>query len=109
MSPAETYAPSFLIKVNNRELQHGKTLEVTTVSVTDVANQADSFTFTIQDRNPQPGHFSGGPELKWMDSGEFDEGTEVEISMGYVDNLELCCGVTSRPFQPVFPTAVPRL
>ncbi len=87
MSPAETYAPSFLIKVNNRELQHGKTLDVTTVSVTDVANQADSFTFTIQDRNPQPGHFSGGPELKWMDSGEFDEGTEVEISMGYVDNL----------------------
>lgn len=88
MSPADTYTPSFEIKVNNRKLQHGKTLEVVSVSVTDTANQADSFTFTIQDRNPQPGHFSGGPELKWMDSGDFDEGKRVDISMGYVDNLK---------------------
>jgi phage protein D len=85
MSPAESFAPTFKIKVNGLELQHGKTQEVTSVSVTDTANQADSFTFTIQDRNPQVGHFTGGPELKWMDSGDFDEGREVEISMGYSD------------------------
>ncbi len=88
MSPADFYTPSFLINVNDQQLQHGKTLEVASVSVTDTANQADAFTFTIQDRNPQIGHFSGGKELKWIDSGQFDEGSEVEISMGYVDNLE---------------------
>ena len=88
MSPADFYAPSFLINVKGNKLQHGKTLEVLTLSVTDTANQADSFMFTVQDRHPQVGHFSGGQNLKWMDSGQFDEGNEVEISMGYVDKLE---------------------
>jgi phage protein D len=88
MSPADYYVPSFSIIVNGKKLQHGKSLEVVSVSVTDTANQADSFTFTIQDRHPQVGHFSGGPDLKWMDSGQFDEGSEVKISMGYVNKLE---------------------
>ena len=89
MRPADFYAPSFLINIKGRKLQHGKSLDVVSVSVTDKADRADSFSFTIQDRNPQPGHFSGGKELKWIDSGQFDEGNEVDISMGYVDQLEL--------------------
>ena len=57
------------------------------VSVTDTANQADSFSITLRDRNPTPGRFAGGANLNWIDSGVFDEGNEVEIRMGYVDNL----------------------
>lgn len=87
MSPAERYAPSFLIRIKGTELRHGVTVDVLSVSVTDIANKADSFSITVRDRHPQPGRFAGGAELKWIDSGLFDEGSEVEIQMGYVKAL----------------------
>ncbi len=85
-----SYAPSFNIVVKGKELRHGHTLDVLSLSVTETVNQADSFTFTVRDRHPEPGRlFAGGDKLQWMDSDVFDEGNEVEIHMGYVDDLHL--------------------
>ena len=90
MALVDRYVPAFLIKVGRMELrygipytQKGATVDVLSVTVTDTVNQADSFSFTVRDRHPERGHFAGGPELKWIDSGIFDEGTDVKIEMGY--------------------------
>ena len=90
MALVDRYVPAFLIKVGRMELrygipytQNGATVDVLSVSVTDTVNQADSFSFTVRDRHPERGHFAGGTELKWIDSGLFDEGNDVQIQMGY--------------------------
>ncbi len=90
MEPPKTYAPSFNIVVKGKELRHGVTIDVLSVRVTETVNQADSFSFTLRDRHAEPERlFAGGDKLKWMDSDLFDEGNEVEIHMGYVDELQL--------------------
>lgn len=90
MKRVEQYAPSYRIVVKGEELQHGANVDVLSVSVTDTIDRADSFTFTMRDRHPDPKRlFAGGTQLKWMDSDLFDEGNEVEIHMGYVDDLRL--------------------
>jgi len=108
MDTPEFYAPSFRIVVGGRELTHGVTIDVLSVSMTETVNQADSFNFSVRDRHPDPDRlFAGGDELKWMDSDFFNEGTEVEIHMGYVDNLrfmlrgEITAVDCSFPAKPV--------
>ena len=101
-----TYAPSYRIVVNGTELRHGVTVDVLSASVTETINQADSFTFTVRDRCPEPGRlFAGGDTLKWMDSDLFDEGNEVEIHMGYVDNLQLLLRGEITAASPNFPAS----
>jgi uncharacterized protein len=87
MNPFDTYAPQFRITMANLNPQEQAAVDVISVSVTDTANQADSFAITLRDRNPIPGRFAGGGSLRWIDSGIFDEGGEVEIRLGYVNNL----------------------
>ncbi len=77
-----TYAPTFAILLAGTELRHGVTVDVLSLRVTETFNQADSFSFTVRDRHPQPGHFAGG-SLKWMDDQVFDQWKEVEIDLGY--------------------------
>ena len=90
MDPVNCYAPSFLILVKGKELCHGVTVDVLSVSVTETFNRADSFSFTVRDRHPEPGRlFAGGDKLLWMDSDVFDEGNEVVIHMGYADDMHL--------------------
>ncbi len=90
MSSVEHYAPNFLIVVNGVKLQHGVTVDVLSVTVTETVNQADTFAFTVRDSHPEPVRlFAGGNQLKWMDSDVFKEGNKVEIHMGYVDDLHL--------------------
>ncbi|MCU0501259.1 MAG: hypothetical protein MUC51_05745 [Anaerolineae bacterium] len=102
MNPSETYNPSFLIKIKGTELRHAATVDVLSVSVTDVADGPDSFAFTVRDRNPTPGAFAGG-QLRWLDDGLFDEGNEVEISIGYVDNLQFMLRGDITACTPSFP------
>lgn len=91
MTPAiSQYAPSFRIVVKNKnvELQHGSTVDVLSLSVTETFNRADTFMFVVRDRHPDPNRlFAGGDALRWMDSDVFDECNEIEIHMGYVGNL----------------------
>jgi phage protein D len=101
-----TYAPCYRIVVNGTELRHGVSVDVLSVSVTETLNQADSFTFTVRDRHPERGRlFAGGDTLKWLDSDVFDEGNEVEIHLGYVDNLQLLIRGEVTAVSPSFPTS----
>ncbi len=88
MPTVPQYAPDFKIVVRGQTLQLGRSIDVLSVSVTDVADGADSFNITVQDRRPELVRlFAGGEKLTWMDSGVFDEGNEVQIHMGYVNDL----------------------
>lgn len=102
----ENYAPCFLIKVRDKEFRHGVTGHVLSVSVTDTADRADSFGFSIRDRHPEPERlFAGGDTLHWMDSGTFEEGNKVEIRMGYVDNMQVMLIGEITAMSPDFPSS----
>jgi phage protein D len=90
MAQALQYAPSYRIIIKGEELQHAANAYVLSVSVTETIDRADSFTFTLRDRHPDPKRlFAGGTESMWMESDLFEEGNKVEIHMGYVDDLQL--------------------
>jgi uncharacterized protein len=109
MAAVEQYAPSFVIRVNGVEFRHGVTVDVLSVSVTDTCDRADSFSFTLRDRNPEPGHFAGG-SLTWLDDGVFDEGNHVTIELGYVNQLDVRFGGELTACAPTFPeNGVPTL
>lgn len=106
MSPISEYAPSFLILVNGTELRHGVTVDVVSVSVTETFDQADQFDITVRDRHPEARRiFAGGDELQWMDSDVFDEGNEIEIHMGYADDLHLMLLGEVTAASPNFPSS----
>jgi phage protein D len=87
-------------------LRHGVTVDVLSVSVTDNADRADLFNFTVRDRHPEPGRlFAGGEKLQWMDSDTFDEGNEVEVHMGYIDNLQPMLLGEITAVSPSFPAS----
>lgn len=87
--PAQQYAPSFEIELGGQQFRHGVSLDVLSVSVIDTSDRADSFSITLRDRHPTPGRFPSGGQLRWMDDSLFDEGAEVTIKLGYVNNLGL--------------------
>jgi uncharacterized protein len=102
----KTYAPSYRLVVNKTELRHGVSVDILSVSVTETMNQADSFNFTVRDRHPERGRlFAGGDTLKWMDSDVFNECNEVEIHMGYLDNLQLLLRGVITAVSPSFPAS----
>ncbi len=107
MSPIiNTYAPSFLILVDGAELRHGVTVDVLSVSVAETFDQADRFNITMRDRHPEARRiFAGGDELQWMDGDVFDEGNEIEIHMGYVDDLHLMLRGQVEAASPNFPSS----
>lgn len=76
---------------------------VQSVAVTDKADRGDSFTFTLKVRPPASRGFAGGPDLVWLDSDLFDEGTEVEIHMGYGSDLSLLLQGVVTGTTPSFP------
>lgn len=107
MSPIiNTYAPSFLVLVKGTELRHGVTIDVLSVSVTESFNRADQFDIRMRDRHPEAGRmFAGGDQLQWMDSDVFDEGNEIEIHMGYADDLHLMLRGEITAASPNFPSS----
>jgi phage protein D len=88
MSRLENYALSFEISVKGTKLKHGSDIDILSVSVTDTADRADSFTFTVRERHTDKERlFAGGKRLKLMDNGLFDEGNKVEIKLGHEGDL----------------------
>ena len=81
----EFYVPDFEIEINGRTFSHGSTVDIISVSITETINQADSFSITVREHNPQDGRFAGN-ELIWLDSEVFDEGNNIKIEMGYRGN-----------------------
>ena len=110
MDNSKRYAPDFLITAGGVKLRHGVSIEVISLAVTETYDKADSFTFTISDRHPEPARFAGGPELKWMDNKVLDERSEVTIEMGYVDDRSLKLVGEITAVSPSFPeSGVPTL
>jgi phage protein D len=106
MSQVEFYAPSYKIVVNGKNLQHGANVDVLSLTVTDTNDRADSFSFTVRDRHPDDIRlFAGGDKLAWMDSNVFDVGNEVEIHMGYMDDLHLMLRGKIKGVAPSFPAS----
>ena len=79
------YVPDFEIKINGETFSHGKTVDIISVRITETINQADSFSITVREHNPQPERFASN-ELKWLDNKTFDEGNKIWIEMGYRGN-----------------------
>jgi uncharacterized protein len=79
------YVPDFQIKINGEAFRYGSNVDVLSVSITETINQADSFTLSVREHNPQPDRFASGA-LRWLDSTTFDEGNKVDIQLGYQGN-----------------------
>jgi phage protein D len=79
------YVPDFEIIVNGTTFSHGTTVDIISVSITETINQADSFSISVREHNPQPERFASN-ELIWLDNKMFDEGNTVQIEMGYRGN-----------------------
>jgi phage protein D len=85
------YAPNYQILVDGEDILR-KHLEITNVTVDDTLEMAGDFNFSLNDH--------GG---KLLDSELFDPGKEVEIKMGYVNNLAtMIVGEITR-VRPTFP------
>jgi phage protein D len=83
------YAPDFLIKVNGNTFRLGANIDILSVRVTESTQGSDTFELSVRDRHPTLERFPNGEELKWMDSDQFEELSDVEIEMGYVQNRTL--------------------
>jgi len=97
------YAPSFRIELEGETLEHGTNVDVLSVSVTENANEADSFAISLRDRHAESGRFPSGARLKWLDHEDLQEGKKVTISMGYVNDMRIMMKGEITALAPSFP------
>lgn len=88
------YAPGFRVLVAGADVMKEKLVELTGVTVEEVLDGADRFSFKLSD-----------PGAKWLDSGTFDPGGEVEIKMGYLDQLTTLLVGEIIALRPSFPVS----
>lgn len=105
MNGAQTYVPNFTITVGGVTLQHGSTISVQSVTITESNNMSDSFSFTVRDRHPELGRFAGGGQLVWMDSDTFAEESEVKLEIGYRGGAPVSFLGLITAVSPSFPTS----
>jgi len=77
----ERDAPSFKVLVGGSELPVEAALDILDVKVSDYVEGAGTFTITFNNWN------SDTQEFKWVDGDLLVEGAEVEIKVGFVDDL----------------------
>ena len=70
------YAPNYHVLIDGKDILREHFIEITNVSFEDTLEGADNFSFSISD-----------PGIECIDSDLFEPGTEVEIKMGYGDQL----------------------
>lgn len=93
------YAPAFQVKVDGEDILADRMVEVVRVTFDDMLQGADRFSIAIND-----------PGARWLDQGLFDPGKEVEIRMGYVDQLSTMIVGEIISLRPSFPAdGSPRL
>jgi phage protein D len=87
------YAPNYHILIDGNDILREHFVEITNVSCEDTLVGADSFSFSLND-----------PGVKWLDSDLFEPGKEVEIKMGYEDQLATMIVGEITSISPNFPT-----
>ncbi|MEW6172908.1 MAG: hypothetical protein AB1510_07535, partial [Bacillota bacterium] len=88
------YVPRYEVLVAGSNVARDKLIEIKGVTVEDVLDGADRFSFSVND-----------PGAKWTDSGFFEPGGEVEIKMGYSDQLSTTLVGEIVSLRTVFPAA----
>ena len=94
----ERDAPSFKIFVGGSELPIETALDILDVKVSNYVEGASTFTITFNnwDSNTQ--------EFKLIDEDLLSEGAEVEVRIGFVDNLKSMIKGEVTALEPEFPT-----
>jgi phage protein D len=75
-------APSFKVFVRGRELPPETAVDVLEVCVSEYVEGASAFTLTLNN------WASDKQELKWVDGDLLAEGVEIDVRVGFVDNLK---------------------
>lgn len=72
----------YKVIINGSELPTEASVDVMSVTVSQYTQGADMFTLEVNNWN------SDRQEYKWIDTDQYAVGREVEIKMGYVDNIK---------------------
>ncbi|KAF5436629.1 hypothetical protein C5S35_08255 [Candidatus Methanophagaceae archaeon] len=86
------YAPNYHVLIDGKDILREHFVEITNVSCDDLLEGADSFSFSIND-----------PGIRWLDRDFFEPGKEVEIKMGYEDQLATMIVGEITSISPDFP------
>ena len=87
------YAPNYHVLLDGKDILREHFVELTNVSCDDLLDGADSFSFSIS-----------APGIECIDSDLFEPGKEVEIKMGYEDQLATMIVGVITSISPNFPT-----
>lgn len=74
MAGADIFVPTFLVKINGKRLPQEMAADMMSISVEEHIECPTLFTLTFSDR-----------ERKWIQSGDFSEGTAVAVELGYLN------------------------
>ncbi|HEX8140074.1 MAG TPA: contractile injection system protein, VgrG/Pvc8 family [Pyrinomonadaceae bacterium] len=97
-------APAFKVLIGGSELPAEPALDILDVKVSDYVEGAGMFTITFNNWN------SSTQEFKWIDGNLLAEGAEVEIKIGYVDNVRSMLKGEITALEPEYPgTEAPTL
>jgi phage protein D len=90
-------APHFKVLVGGSELPVETAADILEVKVSDYVEGASTFTVTFNNWNSET------QEFKWIDQDILSEGTEVEVKVGYVDDLNSIIKGEVTALEPEFP------
>lgn len=90
-------APHFKVYVGGSELPVETAIDILEVEVSDYVEGASAFTVTFNNWDSET------QEFKWIDEDLLAEGTEVEVKVGYVDNLSSLIKGEVIALEPEFP------
>ena len=95
------YVPAFEVVIDGKKLKPEVQKSISTITVTKKIDQADHFSFEVQDE------FNNG-KFKWLGKDPFKYGKPVSIKMGYVGKTTLTMKALIDKISPKFMTgAIP--
>lgn len=89
-------APALMISINGTELPFEALADVVSVKVHEDVDAASMFVIRLINWDDE------NISVSWVDDDQFTEGNEVDIEMGYVDNLEKVIGAEITGLEPEY-------
>ena len=93
----DTLTPEFRLRINGADVPLRAKADLISVSVLEDVGATGMFSFTL------PCWDGAEMQVKWLDDDLFKEGNDVEIDMGYRDNLETLFQGEITGLEPDFP------